>query len=180
MTIDTRVADVIAIIGRDKAQVDKIKEAVRTLDGLNRTYGGPFTKKNKAAARSLAKSLKRVEHVLNRDDLRHVLHYYEIDEWVADLKRFRRFVEEDANLQLGKPKPSAEKFARKHRAVEVAAKLLESHGLPLTATRKTDTQQASVFCRVAAALTGEKRADLYHQCRAYIQKSAEPVSKESR
>jgi hypothetical protein len=140
MTTDTRVADVIAIIGH-KAHVDEIEEAVRNLDHLNRIFRGPFTKKDKAAARSLVRALKQVEYVLNRDDLR-ILDFYEFDEWLADLRRFRKHLEEDEIVPLGKPKPSAQKFARKHRAVKAAARLLESHGRPLTATRKTAQQQA--------------------------------------
>ena len=147
----------------------EIEEAIRTLDSDGETWE-PLRKRDKATARSLARSLERVERVLNRKDVRQLLDrmMFDFDGWLGDLKQFRKDVEEIAVLALGQPKPSAGRFTRKHKAVAAAAKLLEAHGLRLTATQRTLTRQASLFCRVAAVLYGDERADPYHQCRAFL------------
>ena len=53
---------------------------------------------------------------------------FDIEGWLADLRLFRKDVEEIAALPLGQPKPSATRFTRKHEAVAAAAALLNAHG----------------------------------------------------
>ena len=66
-----RVGELVAD-GRDKARVVEIEEAIRTLDSDGETWE-PLRKRDKATARSLARSLERVERVLNRKDVRQLL-----------------------------------------------------------------------------------------------------------
>ena len=60
-------------------------------------------------------------------------------------------------MWLGKPKRSA---VAKRVAAEEAALLLERAGIPLALRR------GGKFCRLAAVLYGDERADLFHHCAA--------------
>jgi hypothetical protein len=162
----------------------------------------PLNKHDKKIAQSLGRAVGRLEKQLQRSDAlgvveRALLHvYFEFDEWQAQLKYWRKCFEafagepqEDGVTQfpniprnlpnipryrpLGPPRPSAERFVRKRSAVATAAEILQVHGLRPTATQKSATRNASLFCRVAAAVYGDPRADLYHQCRIYIEESAQ-------
>ena len=53
---------------------------------------------------------------------------------------------------------------RKWFAARVAYQLMHDHGLPINAERK------GKFCKLAAILYGEPKADLYHQCGAVLSK----------
>jgi hypothetical protein len=173
---DKRIAEVVEILGRNKARVDVIEEAVRTLDN---EMWAPWSKKDKAVARSLGGSLERAVRTLARPDVVQLLDrlMIEADGGIEDLKKLRKYIEELETLPLDKPKPSAAKFLRKNEAVAAAAQLLEHHGLRLTVTRKTESRRASLFCRVAAALFGNKHEDLSHQCRAFMKKARNRVVK---
>jgi hypothetical protein len=198
-TTDRRVAEVVAIIGRDKARVEEIEHAIHHLDSKQQAWQWPPRPQNKRdqlIARSYGRAFARLEKQLERRNdagvLGRVLYREEgFDEWRAKLKYWREcfevfggkpqfagslFNHEDLTWRLGRPKPSAEKFRRKHDAVAAAASILASHRLPLTATPKSSSTEASVFCRVAAVLFGDPRANLYHQCRVFIE-SRNRVSK---
>jgi hypothetical protein len=191
-TTDRRVAKVVEIIGRDTARIDEIERAIQSVDWDQQVLQWPprpNTKRDQLIARRYGRAFARLEKQLKRDDDAKVLERVifhdgkEFDDWLAQLKEWREcfevfggkptfagslFNHEDLTRRLGRPKPSAWRFRRKHQAVAAAASLLESHGLRLTATRKSSSTKASVFCRVAAALSGDPRADLYHQCRAFL------------
>ena len=163
MKKDPRVDELVKIIGREHARVDVIEKAIRTRDDDGETWE-PLRKSDKATARSLARSLKQVERVLNREDVSHLLDrmMFDIEGWLADLRLFRKDVEEIAALPLGQPKPSATRFTRKHEAVAAAAALLNAHGVRLS---------KSVFCRVAAVLYGDrtfKHEHFEHYCQQFL------------
>jgi hypothetical protein len=171
-----RVADVVAIIGRKTARIADIEEAIETLN-FTRLSGPPLKKHDKKAARALAATLYRAERILACRDMQTLLDFFEYEEWLVDLKRFRKGLEEIADLKLGQPKPSTARSDLQREAAAAAAQLLEKHGLRPTATRKTSKQQVSVFCRLAAVLYGDPRADLYHHCRTHIKKTRNQGSK---
>jgi hypothetical protein len=195
--IDQRVADVVAIIGRHNAHVDKIEQAIRSLDAKQQPDTAlwpwppiPLNTRDKKIARSIGRAIGRLEKQLRRHDGGGVLlravygEHSEFIEWQALLEHWRgRFetfggkAQTDAGMlfenspttwPLGHPKPSADRFVRKHNAVAAAAAILESHGQRPTATQKSGTRKSSVFCRVAAVLYGDTKARLYHQCRIFI------------
>jgi hypothetical protein len=184
--------------GREKVRIDVIEEAIRLLDAKQPTDPAwswppwrPLNKHEKRIAQSFGLALGNLEKKLRRKDgkavlLRATYPGEEFSEWQAQLKRWREcfeafggkalkdsggFFPSATTWPLGRPKPSAPKFAHKHNAVAAAAAILESHGLRLTATRKTSTRNASLFCRVSAVLARDSR--IYHQCRVFI-KSAKP------
>jgi hypothetical protein len=201
-----RVAKIVKIIGRDKARIDQIEEAIRFFDRqLLRDELGhwppyPRNKRDKTIARSFSLALLKLEKQLRvtpRSDRGGVLAratYGEADnfsEWQRQLKHWRErfeifsgkapaqyrgglFSSGPTTWPLGRPKPSGTKFVRKRQAVHAAAEILQSHGLRLTATRKSGPRNASAFCRVAEALCGE--GPLYHQCRDFIKKRGTGIS----
>jgi hypothetical protein len=188
-TTDRRVAEVVAIIGHDKARIHEIERVIHSLDWEQQTSEWPprpHNKPDQLIARSYGRAFARLEKQLDRRNDAGVLNRVvyregkEFDDWRAQLREWRErfevfggkptfagslFNHQDLTRRLGRPKPSAERFRRKRQAAAAAASLLKSHGLPLTATRKSSSTEASVFCRVAAALFGDPRANLYHQCR---------------
>jgi hypothetical protein len=194
-TSDRRIAQLVGIIGRDKARVDKIKRAVDRLDWKQQPSWWPprpHNKRDKLIALNFGRAFGRLEKQLRRHDggevLVRALYGWEppdFFEWQAQLTHWREcfeafggkspakrqsslFEDEEGptTWPLGRPKPSAPRLVHKHNAVAAAASILESHGLRLTATRKSSTRNASVFCRVSAVLAGDPR--IYHQCRAFI------------
>jgi hypothetical protein len=178
---DRRLAEIRSIIGSDVARVEEIARAIHKMDSYRRYLAPgrpsdrskPFTKADKKKAESIASAFRRFETILNRrPDRRYVdrvlllrlpgfEEFDEFLEWKARLPQWRQHFEEIAEWPLGQPKPSAERFALRRRAAALAAELLDSHGRPVTVTR-----MKSSFCRLAAVLFGDKRADLYPQCRA--------------
>lgn len=64
-----------------------------------------------------------------------------------------------------KPKPPFKYVVhRKWFAARVAYQLMHDHALPITAERKGE------FCKLAATLYGDAKADLYQQCGAVLSK----------
>ena len=233
-TIDQRVADVVAIIGRDKARPDFIKEEIEGFESqlrqqqLRRSreeqdiklYGapesvfGPWNPADKKTAKKIAAAFQKLENKLalqtleNRlaafyegkpfdaipsDDakskdklkaaqliyraIRHVRDnsFYE---WINQLKDWRKYFETwagkgEPSVLWGKPFAlpkgrQTQEDIRKQGAAAAAARILDSHGLRRAVTPpKQSERKASVFCRVAAAVYGNKRANLYQACRAY-------------
>jgi hypothetical protein len=207
-TDSERIADVIAIIGPDKARVTEIEQAVRELAATKRNLKllgppmglyRPLNKADKTMAKSIGLAIKRLEQTLDGANVGQLIDRAtytasgDFYEWKAQLKYWRECFEVFGGVAQAEPEglfespkrpwplakgPKAkttEKYASRHRAVEAAARLLASHGLPLTASRETDTRPASVFCRVAAALTDNKGANLEHECRAFIRKTRNKV-----
>jgi len=200
---DERVADVIEIIGRDKAHVDKIKQAILQLDSEQRRHQllgppeglyRPLNKADKTTAKSLGLALGKLEKRLGGTDEKRLAatevaklieratygEHDEFFEWKAQLEHWRKRFGAFSGLAKTESelfeKPNTwplvkgwkdEKFVRKNKAVAAAANILNIHGLPLTVTKKSDTRKGSVFCRLAAVLYGDKRADLSSRCRSY-------------
>jgi hypothetical protein len=205
---DRRLAQIVKIIGRDKANFEIIEGAIGFFDRKqrSRTLISPWppfpqNKREKSIATRFGRALKKLEDRFTEleetlANHRHRAHaeaaleqavldraiYGEQDkflEWKAQLKHWRERLEifggkakpEPNGLlpigpttwPLGPPKPFA---YRKHDAVKAAAAILKGHGLRLTATRKSDTRKTSVFCQVAAIVSGDR--DVYHECRVFL------------
>jgi hypothetical protein len=191
-----RVADVIAIIGRDKAREDEVEKAIQQLEsepahpvlGPRGGWYRPLNTLDKKVAKSLGMAIGRLERKLGRANVAGVLYratvnqHDEFFEWKEQLahwrKRFEAFAGvakaeagglfDDTNSRPLGHWARARRFARKNIAAAQAANLLDVHGLSLTATQRTATQKPSVFCRVAAVLFGDKSENFYHQCRNII------------
>jgi hypothetical protein len=71
----------------------------------------------------------------------------------------------------GKPKRNADD---KQLAAEAALRLCRAHGIAATTTKAA---KGGKLCRLAAVLHGDPRADLQHQCREALRKSAKPGKK---
>ena len=89
-----------------------------------------------------------------------------IDKEVFDHERLLRHLkllsaicESWEKSKLGKPKPNADE---KRLAAEAALHLLKMHNIDPTTTKK------GAFCKLAAVLYGDDKADLQHHCRAAL------------
>jgi hypothetical protein len=125
----------------------------------------PKRKQAKKAVRRLASALRRVEIALLgvvNFDLRIPM---PIDDDL--IRNWREDVELIAKTPSGKlTRESAE---RKRLAVAEAHRLLEKYGAAITPTR------GSNFCRLAALLYGDPRANLRNQCRAHRRSPRHPI-----
>jgi hypothetical protein len=99
-----------------------------------------------------------------------------INQLGAALRKARLGLPEDFRLSLGLDRMiyHLEVYERISQAPETAGAqreatisamyLCETFGIPLTTTRKT-----GIFCRLAAALSGDDDADMHHFCRELVQ-----------
>jgi hypothetical protein len=76
-----------------------------------------------------------------------------------EVKRWADMYEAERNRPVGKPKPSA--YAKRF-AAEAALHLCDEFGVKLTKTKR------GAFCRLAAVLYGDRRADLQKHCAKVI------------
>jgi hypothetical protein len=161
-TRDGRVRAAVKILGEgNRRQVDRrqAEVSVRFVDGMKRSLAKQSAKANrkdgKIAAGRVAKALRRLEVVLKNKDLEaFVRDRFPLSE--SELRQWREHCEAITRIKL--PKPARRDGVEKQLAAAEAAFLLESHGLPLSVTRR------GRFCRLAAVLFGDTRADLHHQC----------------
>jgi hypothetical protein len=117
---------------------------------------GTLTKPQKTAARRLAAALRRVEVAAKNPNLAFDAQLiFSFD--VEGFELMRRAAEAIAYQKLAPPSPAD---GAKSYAAKAAARLLLKHGLPLNVTR------GGKFCRLAALLYGDPKADLFRQCRA--------------
>ena len=107
---------------------------------------GTLTQKQKKAAARLERGLKSVLPHL-ADDLR----FDTYDLWQA--------AKAAASKKLG---PSRPVKAQHIEAANAAYRLLERHDLPVTVSKRRGRDR---FLRLAALLSGDERANLYHACR---------------
>jgi hypothetical protein len=102
--------------------------------------------------------------------------YNEFIEWKMQLTSLRECLEDFGGKTKPEPKgllpygsttrirkPSK---AWKHDADKATAQIFEAHGLRITATRKSERSKGSLFCQVAAIMSGDQ--SIYHQCREFI------------
>jgi hypothetical protein len=180
-----RVKKVAALIGRKKADMDFIGEAIRDFDArhLHDAERAPWppwpvSKQEKEHALGLAKALARLERQLQRRDYSELVErllyedWDQFHDWKVELKHWRKRFEPSDTEPSGlfghaepaprsnKRKPSAPRFTRKHDAAAVAASILQVHCIPLKAGK------TSVFCQVAAVVADDLR--IYHQCRVLL------------
>ncbi len=183
-----RVRDIAAIIGRDR--IEEIEAAVRAVEERRSFYQDVKNVKQDLAwpptpvhaaetkiARNLGSAIARLEKQLQVRNRRGVIarasHGYgeEYFAFEQQLKRWReRF--EGWGGKRGRPglfpapgRRSVDQLMKRY-AAEVGYALFSGHGLNPTMTPTSD------YCRVAALLFGNKRADLSHQCRTIIESGA--------
>ena len=84
---------------------------------------------------------------------------FDHEHFLRHLKLLNGICETWEKSKLGKPKPDA---YEKRLAAEAALHLLRMHDMDPTTTK------AGEFCKLAAALYGDQRADLQHHCRAAL------------
>ena len=147
-------------VRRDACRYD-VEEALIEIDriGLDSAVSRPRTKAAKKAAGRLAGALERVEVVLKDRGLDT---YIRICFPKAELSRWKLKCQELAKTTSGK---LVRTNARKKRlAVGEASWLMDRYGGRAVATKGSD------FCRLAALLYGDAKADLTNQCRAYLRK----------
>jgi hypothetical protein len=153
----------LKIVGGDGVQNVRAALAAVRLAKLKPSHRyGPdaVTKRQKNAARTLALALRRLSHILASRDLAWTLRdKIRIDD-EGGLERYIKdwIVLADAAVARNLSKPSGYDAA-KHEAAKQAARLLMEQGKALIRTRKK-----SDFCRLAAVLYGQPRADLYRHC----------------
>jgi hypothetical protein len=196
-----RVADIAKIIGRRaKARLDEIEAAVSSVDARWQAHRDedakqrdpdqawppmPVHNEEKTIARNLGSAIGRLEKQLQVRNRRGVIaratHGYgeEFAEFEQQLKRWRECFEgwggkRRRRVYLFDP-PSLDRLTVEQRvkrdAAAAAGQLFKRHGLKPTATRKSAKTKASDFVVVAALLYGDKRADLYTQCRTIVEEA---------
>lgn len=151
-----RATKAAEIIGKGNSQIAQIELCVRFVDGMKEVLKRPHpNKQSKKAARRYEKALGRVQVVIKDPHLdRFAREYFQLDE----VEQLRSYCRSLAKTKLEQPKPRD--GIVKSIAASEAASLLERHGLPLKVSRR------SRFCRLAAVLFGDRRANLYHHCAA--------------
>jgi hypothetical protein len=118
---------------------------------------GVRTKQQKQAANNVAVAIRRLEIALKSKHLTlKDKRCFPMDE--IALKFARERFEASAKTTLGPPKRTD--FG-KRRAALAASGLLQKHNLPVNVARR------GKFCRLAALLYGDEKADLFCHCRAY-------------
>lgn len=123
-----------------------------------------LTKEQKVASRKFAIALQRLEPALKNAPWC-VTVGFPLDE--ADLRHWREKADTAAATKLGRPDPSNRAA---QSAVRTAAALLRKYRQPLNVTR------CGKFCRLAAIIYGDARADLFRQCQAYKRQRPEEGS----
>jgi hypothetical protein len=169
MTPDKPIRDIVAILGRE-VPVDLIEEAVamaRQPKPNPLWPPHPVNKSDKIVAQSIGRAFAKLEKRLTDKRYAHEApvvyratygHSNEFSEFKVQLQEWRECFEGFAGkaapesglfdiktFSLGHRKKATPKMVRERRAVEAAAWLLESLGVPLTVTRKSQSKQPSAW-----------------------------------
>ncbi|MGA7453958.1 MAG: hypothetical protein WBW73_22710 [Rhodoplanes sp.] len=168
MKKDPRVAELVGIIGRDRARVDLIEKAIADFDRHPKhppayLVRQPTTKAEAKAFKRLVDTLACVERVLKDKGVRRMVERaFDLNaehaaflEWEQQLKHYREGFDGFARWPLGKPHGHKHnpKSPLKYAAARAAAALLKAHNKRLTKTP---------FCSVAAALYGDPKLPHEH------------------
>lgn len=131
------------------ADFDQKRDELKRYGPIQR-YGKPRNQDDKKAAESLARALRHVERVLERDDVRRLTRVgplcgvrINFSDWENKLGQFCERLDDYATWPLGAPHPHKPKSPIKREAVRAAAALLEAHGKRLSKTP---------FCSAASAI----------------------------
>jgi hypothetical protein len=159
------------ILGRkyDKEEIDKeIDEDINTsvIAMMNLQYYQhhsaefaivPSDKPQKAAVKRVAQILRKLNDALRSEHFpRYLLGSFEPEEKRKDLQEKITIL---ADKRLKPPKPSSD---LPRYAAASAAHLLDKHKLARPVTR------GGTFCKLATAIYGEGRPDMYNHCRFYL------------
>jgi hypothetical protein len=151
----------------EKAVLSLIVWQVRIKRPADFDYGIVLTIRNKnqkLATDRVARELRRLNAALRHKDLpKYIKSLFKVEE----LSKLQSHLEILARRPLGKPRKRAD-ASKRNVAIE-AAFLLHEHRLPLTTTRR------GKFHQLAAALYGDKDADLFDYCRRYRDVNFEAV-----
>jgi hypothetical protein len=135
---------------------------IKFIIGQLRANSYPRTKLAKLAARRLVRALRHVETVLKDKNLDFSIKKFfprtELLKWAV---RCKGLVETPSG-KLKRTNAEAKRLA-----VREANSLMRDYGEPGAAR---DTTKGSTFCRLAALLYGDPKADLHNQCRAALRK----------
>ena len=152
---------------QDPAEVDDVLEALALIDLDERHWAAGrvvYRKSTKVALRKALAALRRLKEAYAQLPDEYVraraLDIYSIN-W-HQLGKHATAFEHDLNA---KPKdPFKYVVHRKWFAARVAFQLMHDHGLP------TGAEREGKFCKLAAILYGDPKADLYNQCCTVLSK----------
>jgi hypothetical protein len=191
MSTDEVIAEVLAILGpstpSDEQKLAKLKQIIRWgLDAVenNRRMAkasgryGVVTHKQKQAAKAAASALLRLQHVMRKPDLvrrdwkaaddaaSHADETVAAEHFDLTVERLHALYQRDADRPLSDSRYRA-MDSSKRAAAETAAKVLSLCGLPPTLHRDGS------YVKIATAIYGEQRVNLYEVCRAVAHEAAE-------
>jgi hypothetical protein len=151
-----RIGKALELIGRNRARRVEVERSVRFIDGMKTHLAAnhPANKKAKTAASRVAGDLRKL--VVDLKD-RHLEAFVRDYFAASELQSLRAHCEALAKFPHPPNRRGRGDDAKRLAAAE-AAILLDRHGLPLTVGR------GSLFCKLAAVLYGEARADFFHYC----------------
>jgi hypothetical protein len=152
---------------QDPTDVDNVREALALIDLDERLWAAgrvEYRKATKGALQKVLSALRRLEQAyagLPDDYVRARSLDIESIDW-HQVRKHTTMFEQDLHA---KPKaPFKHVIHRKWFAARVAYQLMHDHGLPIRAQRE------GKFCRLAAILYGDRKADLYKQCCTVLSK----------
>ncbi|MFY9839040.1 MAG: hypothetical protein WAK55_21705 [Xanthobacteraceae bacterium] len=154
-----RIEWVSSILGPGCDQ-DEVESTVRAMmaDQWRYELGRPMNKTQKKAIAQAAKALRRWNTTLTNPKLPPSVRE-RLPVTLAELRKLQKELEQLGDASLDKPKrPTI--YLRRH-AAKLAGYLLQAHRLPLRATR------GGKFHQLAAAIYGDKSADLFNHLRFY-------------
>jgi hypothetical protein len=151
------VRQAVKLIGNPDCRED-VEFALDAVAVMNTTMSASrrtATKRAKRAAGSLAAALRRVEMAADSKDLDMTVMCFPR----KIISKWKRHSEKLAKTPSQKPAPNSD---AKKRAAEYALGLLRKYD------KHVATTKGSRFCRLAALLYADPKADLHHQCRAVV------------
>lgn len=151
------VQQAVKLIGPSACQedVEYDMDAVAVMNTTALSNRKAATKRAKRAAGRLAAALRRVEDAAKSQDLDTSISLFPRE----TISKWKRHCEKLAKTLPRKPAPNAD---AKRLAAAYALNLLRKYD------KHVATTKGSNFCRLAALLYGDPKADLQHQCRAVL------------
>jgi hypothetical protein len=154
-----RIKWVSSILGPrcDKGEVESTVRAMMA-DQLRYDLGRPMNKTEKKAIARAAKALRRWNATLTNPKLPTFVGKL-LPANLAELRKLQKELEHLGDVSLGRPRRPT--IYLKRHAAKLAGYLLQAHGLPSKTTR------GGRYHRLAAAIYGDKSADLFNHLRFY-------------
>jgi hypothetical protein len=141
--------------GCDKGEVESTVRAIMA-DQLRYNLDKPMNKTEKKAIAQAAKALRRWNATLTNPKLPTFVGKL-LPATLAELRKLQKELEQWGDVSLRRPRRPTIYFKR--YAARLAGSLLQAHGLPLKTTR------GGRYHRLAAAIYGDKSADLFNHLR---------------